>query len=231
MSALHKAGFFVAFAAALVCTQASAQALWHPGVQTQANRAGTDVGSQATVAKPLSVYSNFGRTPSQAFNSGSGYVISGSASAEGINSIASWFVPKFNATLTEVSLPLSHDETKSTSARALNITLHADGGAGVPGPVLYTWSNVLLADGVAGIQDYAYVALTSPDSAPAIRLDAGVKYWISVTAPEGSDFRGRWNLPVESQPGTIAYYSKTLGTWAPLNYAFPVMAVYGTRLP
>ncbi len=139
------------------------------------------------------IFSNFG--PSDSFQTGIGYTISGSSSPIGdtIDS-AMAFTSTGNFTLSQIDAAVGN----VTGVNAVTFTLNTDVG-GLPGVIMESWT-------VTGLPafggSYAPVSLIS---LPGVMLNAGQSYWLEASAGDPTNWPA-WNYNSIGETGPVDQY-------------------------
>jgi hypothetical protein len=143
------------------------------------------------------VYSDFG--PSDAYNTSTGWTISGAASSTGFFSEAAMpFTPGFDCVFSDVLLALGN----VTGTNQAEVTLAAD-NAGVPGATIESFS-------LTGLGAFGDPDLVQANSVLNPELLAGVQYWI-VVSPSNSDTWDAWNW---NSTGVVGGWGDTGSGWS-----------------
>lgn len=156
------------------------------------------------------IYDNF--RPGNAYNSSTGWTVSGSSSGTGQQfTSAMSFTPTSNAQVTQIDLGLTHVSGWNTAT----VQLARDSG-GIPGTVLGTWT-------VSGQPSYPSCCGVTTFSTGLIAVGAGRKYWVVVSAINGSDTEDAWNWNTTGATGGDFYDGTTWYMYGNPTGAFDVI--------
>lgn len=178
---------------------------------------GRIVSAQINAGKLKTIFSNLGSS-SDAYSSGTGWLILGSASAYGESEeVGMPFTPKAKASLMQIQVAFQY---YSSGTNAGVVALYSD-SAGLPGKAMKSWdvSNLATFPGCC--------TLVTVKAKKPIKLKKGTQYWVvEATDSKSADSEDVWNYTYNSVTGNFAYNLAGAG-WTSYNSYLSGFGVFG----
>jgi len=167
--------------------------------------------------KLKTIFTNLGSS-TDAYYSGSGWLILGSASAYGESEeVGMSFTPKNNASVTEIEVAFQYD---SSGTNAGVVALWSD-SSGLPGSAIKSWD-------VSSLATFpSCCTLVTVKTKKPIKLKKGTQYWVvEATDSKSSNSEDVWNYTYNEVTGNFAYNLNGDG-WTSYNSYLSAFAVLG----
>ena len=158
--------------------------------------------STATLPGQTVIYSDFG--PGFSYSTATVWGVEGASVSGGYRGQAQFFTPSFNCTLSYFELATYH----SSGSRLSNFFLAQDNGAGAPGAILESFTNVTTPTGLLTLNSVLDPVLT-----------AGTQYWLCMEPGADTSLNG-WYFNNQNVQSGFAF-ERSEWSWAPIPAPAP----------